>query len=135
MTKGATSRRSFLHLAGTASICALVRSSWLAAAMDPPNQASLPPSIAALQSMREQAKPITVDERHARLERARELMGKNHIDAILLPGGTSLLYFTGVRWDNSERLFAAVVPASGEGFCVCPSFEEGRAREQLNRGP
>jgi Xaa-Pro dipeptidase len=103
--------------------------------MDPPNQASLPPSIAALQSMREQAKPITVGERHARLERARELMAKNHIDAILLPGGTSLLYFTGVRWDNSERLFAAVVPASGEGFCVCPSFEEGRAREQLNRGP
>lgn len=85
--------------------------------------------------MREDAKPITLAERQARIVKAQQLMTEHKIDAILLAGGTSLSYFTGVRWGNSERLFATVIPAKGQAFCVCPSFEEGRAREQLNRGP
>jgi len=96
---------------------------------------ALPPSLAALKSMRGQVRPITNAEREKRLERARQLMRENKIDALFLAGGTSLNYFTGVRWGNSERLFATVVPASGKSFCICPSFEEGRAREQLNAGP
>ena len=96
---------------------------------------NLPPSIAALKSVRAQAIPITNAERERRLERARQLMRENKIDALFLAGGTSLSYFTGVRWGNSERLFATVVPVSGKSFCICPSFEEGRAREQLNAGP
>jgi Xaa-Pro dipeptidase len=95
----------------------------------------LPPSIAALQSRRAQVRPITTSEREQRLERARQLMRENKIDALFLAGGTSLSYFTGVRWGNSERLFATVVPVSGKSFAICPSFEEGRAREQLNAGP
>jgi Xaa-Pro dipeptidase len=97
--------------------------------------ANLPPSIAALKSMRGQVHPITTSERRQRLERARQLMRENKIDALFLAGGTSLNYFTGMRWGNSERLFAAVVPVAGKSFCICPSFEEGRAREQLNMGP
>jgi len=85
--------------------------------------------------MREEAKPITTEERRGRIARAQELMGKHGMDAILLAGGTSLLYFTGVRWYNSERLFAVAIPAKGKAFSVCPSFEEDRAREQLNAGP
>ena len=95
----------------------------------------LPPSIAALKSMRGLAKPITNSERERRLERARQLMREYKIDALFLAGGTSLNYFTGVRWGNSERLFATVVTVNGKSFCICPSFEEGRAREQLNAGP
>jgi Xaa-Pro dipeptidase len=81
------------------------------------------------------AKPISVEERRARISRAQDLMGQNKVDALLLAGGTSMLYFTGMHWGNSERLFAAVIPVRGKAFCVCPSFEEDRAREQLNRGP
>ena len=62
-------------------------------------------------------------------------MGEEKLDAILLTGGTSLLYFTGVRWGNSERLFAVRHPVKGEPFFVCPAFEEDRAREQLALGP
>ncbi len=62
-------------------------------------------------------------------------MADHKMDAILLVGGTSQLYFTGIHWGNSERLFATVIPANGKAFCICPSFEEDRAREQLNRGP
>jgi Xaa-Pro dipeptidase len=32
---------------------------------------------------------------------------------------------------GGERLFAVVLPAKGRALCVCPAFEEGRAREQL----
>ena len=54
----------------------------------------LPPSIAALPSMREQARPITNSERLARLEKARRLMVESKLDAVLLTGGTSLTFFT-----------------------------------------
>jgi len=94
-----------------------------------------PPSVAALQSMRAQARPITNDERRARIEKARRLMVENKIDAIALTGGTSLVYFANIRWSGGERLFACVIPAKGEPFFVCPMFEEDRAREQIGLGP
>jgi Xaa-Pro dipeptidase len=95
----------------------------------------VPASIAALTSMRDRAKPITNDERRARIEKARRLMAENNLDAILLTGGTSLVYFTGLRWGNSERLLAILIPKVGNPYVVCPAFEEDRAREQLALGP
>jgi Xaa-Pro dipeptidase len=61
-------------------------------------------------------------------------MHEKKIDAIVLAGGTSLNYFTGIRWGNSERLFAMVLPQRGEPFFVSPAFEEERAREQIAAG-
>jgi len=95
----------------------------------------LPPSIAALSSMSGQARPITNNERLARIEKARRLMGDAKLDAILLAGGTSLTYFTGLRFGTSERLMALVLPASGAPFVVCPAFEVDRLNEQLRRSP
>jgi Xaa-Pro dipeptidase len=101
----------------------------------PLDAATTPPSIAALESMRAQAKPITTAERQVRIERAQELMGQFKIDALMMAGGTSLNYFTGIRWGNSERLFSVVIPAKGRAFSVCPSFEESRAVEQIAKSP
>jgi Xaa-Pro dipeptidase len=98
-------------------------------------QKQLPPAIAALPSMKASAKPITPEERRSRIERARQLMADNKIDAVLLCGGTSLVYFSNIRWWLSERFFGMVLPAKGEPFYVCPAFEEDRAREQIARGP
>jgi Xaa-Pro dipeptidase len=53
----------------------------------------------------------------------------------MLCSGTSLVYFTGMRWSGAERLFAFVLPQKGEPFVVCPAFEEDRAREQIALGP
>jgi Xaa-Pro dipeptidase len=100
-----------------------------------PMSGPLPPSIAKLTSLRSQATPISVDERRARIEKARTLMAEAKIDAILLAGGTSLVYFTGMRWGGGERLTGIVIPVKGDPFCVCPAFEEDRAREQLALGP
>ena len=85
--------------------------------------------------MKSQAKPITVEERKGRLEKARELMRANGMDALLLTGGTSMEYFTGIRWGLSERLLAAVIPSKGSAFLVTPKFEEERAMEQAHQGP
>jgi Xaa-Pro dipeptidase len=87
------------------------------------------PAIAALKPMTADVKPITRDERAARVEKAQRLMAENKLSAIFLEGGSSMFYFTGVRWGLSERPFVAVIPAKGEIAWVCPGFEEERARE------
>jgi Xaa-Pro dipeptidase len=126
------SRRRFLSLgslaAGLTAVPAIGR------AQTSPSPA-LPPSIAALASMKHLARPITNQERSARMEKARRLMVGAHMDAILMIGGTTLDYFSHINWWNSERLFVMVLPAKGEPFFVCPAFEEGRAREQIAAGP
>jgi Xaa-Pro dipeptidase len=121
-------RRSFLSLAPAFAV--LPRS-----AQGTAQEAPLPQSLAALTSMRDQARPITSGERRARVEQARRLMARHRIDALILSGGTSLAYFTSIRWGGGERLFACVIPARGEPFFVCPAFEEDRAREQIALGP
>jgi Xaa-Pro dipeptidase len=75
--------------------------------------------------------PISDAERAARIEKAQRLMASNGIGALVLEGGTSMYYFTGVRWGNSERTFAVVIPAKGELAWVTPAFEEARARELI----
>lgn len=87
------------------------------------------PAIAALKPMTTDVKPITADERAARIEKARQLMVDNKIGALYLEGGSSMFYFTGVRWGLSERPFVCVIPAKGDLAWVCPAFEEERARE------
>jgi len=114
-------RRSFLLSAGLApaALCAAPAGS----------------PIAQLKNRRGEAQPISSAERRARIERAQQLMAENKIDAICLAGGTSLNYFSGAHWGNSERLFMMIVPSRGDAFFVCPGFEEDRAREQIAAGP
>lgn len=95
----------------------------------------LPPSIARLTSRKDEAKPITTEERAGRVEQAKRLMKDNGLDALYLNGGTSMVYFTNIRWGGGERMFAVVIPVNGAAFVVCPAFEEDRAREQLALGP
>jgi Xaa-Pro dipeptidase len=128
-------RRRLLQLTGAAAGLSVTRVSAQRGRGGAADAGPLPPSIAALTSMRDLAKPITADERKARIEKARKLMAEQKIDALLLAGGTSLNYFTGIRWGNSERLTAVVIPRVGSPYIVTPAFEEDRTREQLLRGP
>jgi Xaa-Pro dipeptidase len=128
------SRRRFLEV-GSVTAGAAWASGPLAAAAANPDDASLPPSLARLRSRKSEATPITREERRDRQERARKLMSENALDAIVLMEGTSLRYFTGIRWWGGERTFALVLPAKGAAFYVCPAFEEGRAREQITNAP
>ena len=75
--------------------------------------------------------PISLDERKARIEKARELMHKNNIDAIIIEPGSSFSYFVGFQWWKSERFFGAILPAEGDFVYICPKFEEDRAKELI----
>jgi Xaa-Pro dipeptidase len=123
-------RRAFLQISSAAASVAIFPKQEPAKKPEPA-AAPLPSSIAGLKSMADQARPIRNEERQARQEKARVLMETNGLDAILLMEGTSLDYFTGIRWWGGERLFAMILPAKGAAFYVSPAFEEGRAREQI----
>ena len=128
------SRRSFLRSSALAALAGTAASSSSLAAQTPGGDA-LPPAFAALTSMRHLATPISNAERVARIEKARRLMAENKMDAVLLTGGTSLAYFTGLRFGTSERLTALVLPATGAPFIVCPQFEVERLSAQIKTSP
>src|SRR5262245_35779370 len=130
-TRPSLDRRSFLRCSaaaglGAAASAAACNTTRVAEA---PTLADLPAPIKALTPMTDGIVRITDDERKARVEKARRLMADNKIDAVVLEGGSSLFYFTGVRWGLSERPFLAVLPQKGDPVWICPAFEEARARE------
>ena len=93
------------------------------------------PAIASLKSLKGEAQPITAQERAERQEKARRLMHTNGMDAVLLMPGTSLRYFSGIKWRESERMLAMILPAKGQAFFACPAFELARTKEQLANSP
>ena len=118
------SRRNFLHSTAAASAVAL------APALP---QTQVPPAFSTLKPLGERVHPITADEFHARLVRAQVLMSQSNpaYDALLIGPGTSLYYFSGIRWWLSERLLALVIPRTGQPILISPAFEEARMRESL----
>jgi Xaa-Pro dipeptidase len=128
-------RRNFIQTAAVATTGLLISETASAQAGPSPEAKFIPPAIAKLNSRKSEATPISTAEREQRLEKARQLMSENKLDAIMVMGGTSLVYFTNIHWWMSERLFALILPAKGNPFYVCPAFEEDRAREQIAGGP
>ena len=125
-----TTRRRFLQSAAAASSLALAPA--VKAAAGTPQEKPTA-DFSALKPLGARLKPITADEFRARLDRAQQLMTelKPNFDALFFAPGTSLYYFTGIRWGLSERLVGLVLPRTGKPVLVCPGFEEGRLREQL----
>jgi Xaa-Pro aminopeptidase len=87
-----------------------------------------------LKSLTVGAKPISVEERRSRIEKAQGLMAQRKVAALLIESGSSLEYFTGIRWRRSERTTLAIIPASGAVLVVTPAFEEPSVRETLQVG-
>jgi Xaa-Pro dipeptidase len=125
---GVLSRRQFLG--SSAAIPALATAAW-------PEQGApfhtLPPAFATLKPLGSRIKPITSEEYKTRITRAQQLLVAQRppLDALFVAPGSSLYYFTGVRWWPSERLLGLLIPQKGEPIIVCPAFEEARFREQL----
>jgi Xaa-Pro dipeptidase len=120
------SRRRFVH-ASVAAAAALPATSF--GAHDSQQPAITPKAIAVLKPFPGTPVPISDDERHARIDKARRLMGEHGLGAVILEPGTSLQYFVNVSWGTSERPFLLVIPAKGDLAYVAPAFEEARARE------
>lgn len=118
-------KRQFLHSMAAAGLASALP---LRAETAPETPPSGLPNLAV------DAKPITVEERKARVAKAQKLMREARIDALLLEAGTALVYFTGIRWWRSERFTGVVIPAEGELAVVTPYFEEPSVRESLSFG-
>ena len=132
-----TDRRDFLRLSAGMAGATLFGSSLVQAheeTPEPPQQAAQPEPIRQLRRMTDNVVPITLEERKARVEKAQKLMREQRIDAIYIEPGSSMFYYTGMRWGTSERMLAMVIPAKGELAWVCPKFEEERARELIRMG-
>jgi Xaa-Pro dipeptidase len=76
--------------------------------------------------------PVAPEERSERRKKLQRIIGSLGASAMILEGGATLSYLTGVTWWRSERLFALVVPAEGAHFWICPAFEESRARSIID---
>jgi Xaa-Pro dipeptidase len=122
-----TDRRDFLRLSAGVAGFAFAGPGFL-------QQREPPESIRQLKRMTDGVVPISDDERKARIEKAQRLMRQSKIEAIYIEPGSSMFYFTGMRWGLSERMFAVVIPARGEIAWICPKFEEERARELIKFG-
>src|SRR5947207_24649 len=84
---------------------------------------SLPPDAPA---------PISEEERIQRREKAQRLMKQLGFSAMLIEPGANMIYFTGIEWGRSERLFAFLLPDSGKPIVISPAFEQQRAEDQVN---
>ena len=118
-------KREFLKLSGVAAG---------ATALGACNTGDRSPSKPELQSIVNDAIPIGVEERIARIGKAQRLMEENDIDAIVLEPGSAMLYFSGVSWRRSERLTAVIIPREGDIGVVTPFFEEPSVRESMTFG-
>ncbi len=117
MTTG-LSRRGLL--AGAGGMAAL--------AAAPASLRAAPPPLG---SMIEAPAGITRAERMARIAKLQGLLQQRGLAALLVESGSSLTYFTGIRWSRSERITAAVIPATGQPIVVTPFFEAPSVRETL----
>ena len=120
-------RRSIV--AGAAAL-PLLASAAMSAALNPVVRAA-EPDLAGLADITRDARPIDAAERARRLQRAQALMRANNMAAVLIEPGSSMIYFTGVRWGRSERPTLAILPVEGEPCIVTPFFEEPSVRESL----
>src|SRR5262245_50197541 len=127
-----TDRRDFLRLSAGIAGATLFGGGLLPEVSA--QQREMAPAVRKLTRMTDGVVPISVEERKARIAKAQDLMAQNKIGAVYLEPGSSMSYFTGMRWSTSERMFALVIPAKGELAWICPKFEEERARELIRFG-
>jgi len=120
------SKREFLKLGGAAATAGVLAS----ACGDNTGDKTVPQPG----NITGDAKPISVDERLARIAKAQSLMAENDIGAIVIEPGSAMLYFSGISWRRSERLTALIIPREGEIAVVTPFFEEPSVRESMTFG-
>src|SRR5450755_2630899 len=90
---------------------------------------AVPEAIRNLRPMTEGVRPITVEERRARIEKARQLMHEQKIGALYMERGSSMFYFTGTR-----QVSALVLSARGELAWIVPAAEEQNAHDASRVG-
>lgn len=129
-------RREFVQrgatLAGGAALLGLNPHD-TSAAPTPGRRTELAPELASLQPrVADAPAPISESERAQRRDKAQRLMKELGYSAMLIEPGPNMMYFSGLEWGRSERLFAFILPQTGRGIVISPAFEEQRAQAQVD---
>lgn len=86
---------------------------------------SIKVELEAIQSIAHLVKPIQKQEFQQRIERACQLMKDQNVPGLYLHSGTNLFYFTGMKWNSSERMVGALLFPCGKLIYIAPEFEKG----------
>jgi len=90
---------------------------------------SIEEALAGLADMTSDVPRIQKADFADRLERFQALLTEKGIGAAYIHAGTNLYYLTGLRWNPSERMVSALIPAEGEIAYVAPRFELDTLRD------
>ena len=77
------------------------------------------------QDMTKAVKPIALAEYKQRIQKAVVLMKEQNCKAMYLNAGTNLYYFTGTKWNASERMVGALLFEDESIEYIVPKFEDG----------
>lgn len=125
-------RRDFINLSAVGAGASLLTG--VSACSSTSAEPKLHSTMDSLSSRLQDIIPISTTERKERVAKAQSLLKENGMQAMLLDGGTSLDYFTGIKWGGSERPMVAIIPQEGEVFYISPGFEEERLKELIQIG-
>lgn len=81
-----------------------------------------------IQVMTKNVQPIMLAEYQSRVKKAASLLKEQNCKAIYVNAGTNLYYFTGTKWNPSERMVGALLFEDGSIEYIVPKFEEGTFR-------
>lgn len=76
-------------------------------------------------------KRIQSNEYSDRIRKACSFMDQHNVKAVYLNAGTNLYYFTGMKWNPSERMVGAIITNQAKIHYIAPRFEEGTVSEFL----
>jgi Xaa-Pro dipeptidase len=88
-------------------------------------------ALGTLSDMTSGVQPIQDHEFQSRIDKAQRLMAEQDIDALYLHAGSSLYYFTGTKWEGSERMVGAMLLPSGPPVFIAPAFEKGTLQQYM----
>lgn len=78
-----------------------------------------------IQNMTGNVKPIQPEEYKLRIQKAVSLMKATGVKLLYVNAGTNLYYFTGTKWNPSERMVGGLLFEDGSLEYIVPKFEEG----------
>lgn len=81
--------------------------------------------LAKIQPTAHLVAPIQKEEFQARINNACKIMQTENVPALYLHAGINLYYFTGMKWNPSERMVGAIVFPNGKLIYIAPEFEKG----------
>jgi Xaa-Pro dipeptidase len=76
-------------------------------------------------------KPIQAEEYLDRIKKAVAIMKDIKVKVVYVHAGTNLYYFTGTKWNASERMVGALLYDDGTMDYIVPKFEEGTFKKYM----